>query len=173
MKKSDLVNLNEYFRNYINNVKEENVIDAFESSLEYTRKFLLNIPKEKLEYKYQHDKWTIKEIILHLIDSERIMGYRALTFARNDKNELWGYDQDNYIKYSNANKRSIEDLIEDFTIARRSNIVLFNSFDDEMFMRKGFANKKEQSVLLLGFLIVGHELHHLKIIKDRYLNIPS
>jgi hypothetical protein len=169
MKKSDLTNLSEYLNNYIKNVKEEDIIEAFESSLTYIQEFISNIPVEKLEYKYQPEKWTIKEILCHLIDSERIISYRALRFARNDKNELLGYDQDEYIKYSEANKRSVADLLEDFTLARKANIVLFKSFNNEMLSRIGIANKREISVIVLGFLISGHVLHHLNVIKERYL----
>jgi hypothetical protein len=169
MKKSDLVNLDEYFKNYLNNVPEEELPSALMNSLQFTHNFITNVPADKLEHRYEPGKWSIKEIFMHLIDSERIIGYRALRFARNDKNELLGYDQDEYAKYSKANERSIEDLLEDFTAARRANIVLFKSFDDEMLSRTGVANKKEVSVLLLGFLVCGHAMHHLKIIRERYL----
>jgi hypothetical protein len=169
MKKSDLANFDNYFERYLKYVSEEDVIESLENSLRYSKDFLLNFPKEKLEYRYQPGKWTVKEILGHLIDSERIFCYRALTLSRNNRIELPGYDQDEYIKYSNANIRNIDDLLEDLMIARKSNIILFKSFDEEMLARTGVANKKKVSVLLLGFLLSGHLLHHLNIIKERYL----
>jgi hypothetical protein len=170
MKKTELKNINDYFANYIKNVKEEDVIEALENSLNYALEFIPNIPSEKLDYRYLPEKWSIKEILIHLIDSERILSYRALRFARNDKNELLGYDQDEYIKYSGANKRSIADILEDFSIARKANVILFKSFNDEMLSRTGIANKREISVITLGFLLSGHLLHHLNVIKEKYLS---
>jgi hypothetical protein len=169
MKKSDLNDYPEYFEKYVNLVEDEDLIDALENSTKKIKSFLYSIPEEKLEFRYQQDKWTIKEIISHLIDSERILSYRALRFARNDHTELHGYEQDDYVKNSKSNERKINDLINEYLIANKSTIELFKSFNEEMLLRKGIANKLEVSVLLIGFVATGHCLHHMNIINQRYL----
>ena len=169
MKKSDLTDFPEYYQKYIDWVEEGDLLAALEDSLRTISTFFLYVPEEKLDYRYQAEKWSIKEVLAHLTDSERIMGYRALRFARNDKTELSGYDQDNYVKNSKAAGRNIAYLVNDYSSARKANLELFKSFDDEMLLRRGIANKWELSVLLIGFVIVGHGFHHVEIIKQRYL----
>jgi len=169
MNKSDLANYPDYYQKYIGLVGEEDLLAALENSLQEISIFFSSLPEEKLEHRYQPEKWSIKEVLSHLIDSERIMGYRALRFARNDKTELSGYDQDNYVKNSKVAGRNIAYLVNDYSSARKANLELFKSFDDEMLLRRGIANKWELSVLLIGFVIVGHGFHHVEIIKQRYL----
>ena len=169
MKKSDLTDFPEYYQKYIDWVEEGDLLAALEDSLRTISTFFLSLPEEKQDYRYQAEKWSIKEVLSHLIDSERIMGYRALRFARNDKTELSGYDQDNYVKNSKVAGRNIAYLVNDYSSARKANLELFKSFDDEMLLRRGMANKWEVSVLLIGFVIVGHGFHHVEIIKQRYL----
>lgn len=119
--------------------------------------------------RYAEGKWTIKEILGHLIDDERIYSYRALRFARNDSTELPGFDQERYAEYSDANNREINDLLDEFTLVRQSTIALFKSLDDAAFMRSGVADGKRVTVRALSYHIAGHELRHMNIIRERYL----
>jgi len=136
-----------------------------------TTKFLRSLPNEKLIYRYAKGKWTIKEILAHLIDDERIYAYRALRFARNDRTELPGFEQDNYALESKANIRTIESLLKEFAAVRRSTIALFDSFDGEVLERSGVASGNVMSVRAAAYHIAGHELRHINIIKERYLTV--
>lgn len=128
------------------------------------------LPEEKWSYRYAPDKWTIKEVLVHIIDDERIYAYRALCFARNEKIALPGFEQDEYVLYSNANERSISNIMEEYEAVRFATIALFNGFDQTALLRQGVANKNKATVRALGYHIAGHELHHINIIKEKYLN---
>jgi uncharacterized damage-inducible protein DinB len=136
---------------------------------EATTECVLSIPKERLEYRYAPGKWTIKEILLHVIDDERIYAYRALRFARGDTTPLPGFDQEPYAVASRANERTVDDLAEEFLAVRQSTLSLFNNFPEDAFMRGGSANNHYVSVRALLYHLAGHELHHVHIIKERYL----
>ena len=127
------------------------------------------LPKARLLHRYAEGKWTIKEILGHIVDDERIYVYRALRFARNDSTELPGFEQDHYAQYSEANKREITDLLDEFALVRRSTIAFFKSLDNTALMRTGVANGNRVSVRALAYHIAGHELHHMNIIRERYL----
>lgn len=139
-------------------------------NLSATTKFMRALPEEKLSYRYAEGKWTIKEILAHLIDDERIYTYRALRFARNDTTELPGFEQDAYALESGANERKLDDLLEEFAAVRRSTIAMFNSFDDRVLTRTGVGSGNVMSVRAAAYHIAGHELRHLNIIKERYLS---
>lgn len=145
------------------------VLKHLEDNLKATRDFILSLPEEKLGFRYAEGKWTIKEILVHLIDDERIYAYRALRFARNDKTELPGFEQDDYALHSGANERSLEDILKEFSSVRRATISLFEGFDSEALMRAGIADGKVMSVRAAAYHIAGHEMRHLNIIKERYL----
>jgi uncharacterized damage-inducible protein DinB len=146
------------------------ILKHLEDNLRATTDFMRALPEEKLYYRYAEGKWTIKEILAHLIDDERIYTYRALRYARNDQTELPGFEQDAYAVESGANKRSIDDLLEEFAAVRRSTIALFNSFEDRVMTRVGVASGNVMSVRAAAYHIAGHELRHLNIIKERYLH---
>ena len=146
------------------------VLKHLEDNLRATTEFMRALPEEKLSYRYSEGKWTIKEIIAHLIDDERIYSYRALRFARNDQTELPGFEQDDYALESGANERSLEHLLEEFAAVRRSTIALFNSFDDRVLTRSGVASGNVMSVRAIAYHLAGHELRHRNIIKERYLS---
>jgi uncharacterized damage-inducible protein DinB len=131
--------------------------------------FLTTVPEEKLDYRYAEGKWTIKEIIMHLMDAERIFAYRTLRFSRNDQNILLGFDDEEYVTYSNASERSRQSLIDEYTAQRQSTIELYRNMTPEMCNRGGVASGNEMSVTALGYIICGHEIHHLQVIKERYL----
>ena len=170
MTKDDL-NLDEfnaYYGAYINKTSGLSLRDDLKSSGEKTISFLKSIPLNKLEYRYAEDKWTIKEIIQHLMDTERIFAYRALRIARKDQTPLPGFEQDDYILPSLSNNRSIEALINEFKAIKLSTVALFDSFSDEMLLSLGTASNSSISVRAIGFIIMGHEIHHCNIIKERY-----
>lgn len=162
--------LPEYYKYYISLVEEDNGLLAMESQIIKMQKFISEIPLEKEEYRYAPGKWTIKEIFGHITDTERIFAYRALCIARGDENSLPGFDENIYVSNANFNARSLFDLVHEFSLVRESNLVMFRSFDSEAKNRVGIANKNRVSVSSLLFMILGHEIHHLKVIRDRYLN---
>tara|TARA_R110001583_G_scaffold62499_4_gene183759 strand:+ start:4816 stop:5331 length:516 start_codon:yes stop_codon:yes gene_type:complete len=169
---SNQLNENEYapfYKNYIKALGDVNLFDVLNSSLEETLKTLENLSEEKLLFRYDNDKWTIKEIVQHIIDAERVLSYRAMRFSRNDPSDLQGFDEDWYVGNSNGNERNFEDLLEEFTHLRKASISLFNSFSSEMMPMLGTANESIMSVRALGFIIAGHQMHHLNIIKEKYL----
>lgn len=145
------------------------ILKHMETSLKSVPKFLNSISKSRLNFRYAEGKWTIKEILAHLIDDERIYVYRALRFARNDSTELPGFDQDPYAEHSNANKRELKDLLAEFAAVRKSTLAFFNSLDDAALSRSGIANGNRSTVRSYPFHIAGHELHHINLIKQRYL----
>jgi len=145
------------------------ILKHLADNLRATVDFVRALPEEKLLYRYAEGKWTIKEILAHLIDDERIYAYRALRFARNDQTELPGFEQDAYALESGANERPLEELLEEFATVRRSTVALFNSFDDRVLTRSGVASGNVMSVRAAAYHIAGHELRHLNIIKERYL----
>jgi uncharacterized damage-inducible protein DinB len=145
------------------------VLEHMRESLKAATDFVLSLPEEKLAFRYAPGKWTIKEILAHLIDDERIYAYRALRFARNDLTELPGFEQDAYALHSGADGRGVESLLEEFAAVRRSTIALFDSFDEEALKRSGVADGNRATVRALAYHIAGHELRHFKIIKERYL----
>lgn len=134
-----------------------------------TKKLILSLPEQKLTYRYAENKWTIKEILVHIIDDERIYAYRALRFARNDKTALPGFEQDDYALYSRANERSIENILEEYEAVRNATIALFNGLPEDSFLRMGTANNNKATVRALAYHLAGHELHHINIIKEKYL----
>lgn len=149
------------------------ILEHLQTNLTATSELLRSLSEEQLTYRYAPGKWTIKEILAHLIDDERIYSYRALRFARNDKTELPGFEQDDYALESGANERSIDDLLSEFGTVRAATISLFESCDDQALLRMGVADGKMTSVRALAYHLAGHELRHLNIIKERYLNRPQ
>ncbi len=159
-----------HFATYINQVSSEyNLLEELEISVHRFIKFVQHIPMDKFDYRYAEGKWIIKDIIQHLIDAERIFGYRALRFARNDKTELPGFEENDYVDYANANKRSIQDLLSELAVVRQATLSLFKSFSNEELVRIGIASNKPMSVRALGFIIIGHQNHHQRVFEERYL----
>ena len=148
---------------------DRRVLTHLRNNFKTMKKFIASLPGKKLLYRYAPDKWTIKEILVHIIDDERIYAYRALRFARNDKTELPGFEQDDYTRYARANERKLQNIFEEYEIVRNSTIALFNGLDDAAFTRSGVANGNVMSVRAAAYHIAGHELHHLNIIKTKYL----
>lgn len=158
-----------YYNLYLSKCPFENVVEGLLKCADDFVAFLKSIPEEKLEFRYGLDKWTVKEVVLHIIDTERIFAYRALRIARKDLTPLVGFDQDEYVPHSKANKRSLQSLIEEFETVRQSTISLFKSFEAEDFLQIGKASAADVSVRALGFILIGHQNHHKEIIEQRYL----
>ena len=144
----------------------ENLLDSHEKAIQ----ILGNLDIEKQLFQYAEGKWTIKELIQHIIDAERVFNYRALRFARNDTSELSGFDENQFVSQSNANKRDYKDLLEEFSLLRRSTILMYKNFSSDTLILKGKASGEFISVRALGFITSGHLLHHLHIINSRYLS---
>jgi len=138
-------------------------------SLEDVRTTLSSIPEAKQSYSYADGKWTVKELVQHMIDTERVFAYRALRFARKDHTNLPGFDQDEFNTTANANSRDFLEMLEEFTLIRKSSISLFKSFDQEMLKTMGTASDSPMSVRAAGYIISGHALHHLNVLKEKYL----
>ena len=158
-----------YYANYIDKVQGDDLFAAMQATHRDTQALISSLSEEKLQHRYAEGKWTIKDIIGHLMDAERIFSYRALRFARNDKTDLPGFDENEYVPASNANDRPIHDLLAEFTVVRASTLSLLKSFSEEMLGQIGTANKNPISVRAIAYVIGGHEMHHLAVIKELYL----
>jgi uncharacterized damage-inducible protein DinB len=154
---------------YIKAIENVELLEELEISLHDFIKFVQNIPLDKFDYRYAEGKWTIKDIIQHIIDAERVFAYRALRISRNDQTALPGFEENEYVENTNANGRSIQDLLTEFSAVRHSNLLMFKSFSDDQLKRIGVASNHPVSVRALGFLIIGHQKHHQKVFKERYL----
>ncbi|HEY0375962.1 MAG TPA: DinB family protein [Pyrinomonadaceae bacterium] len=158
------------FGKYVSLVPDGDIVGVLGSQIDETLALLRSIPEERAGFRYAPDKWSIKELVGHLIDSERIFSYRALRFARNDKTALPGYEQDDYIRGGSFDDTALEDLAAEFASVRRATVLLFKHLNGEAWARRGSANESEVSVRALAHIIAGHELHHRKILRDKYLS---
>lgn len=163
---------NEYsghFGNYIKQAGDGQMIENLEISLHEFIRFVQNIPMDKFDYRYAEGKWTIKDIIQHVIDTERIFAYRALRFSRNDKTPLPSFEENDYAENTDSNKRSIQDLLTEFSAVRHSTLLFYKSLSEEQLKRIGTASNNPISVRALGFVLIGHQKHHQKVFEERYL----
>ena len=159
----------EFHLTYLSKADNKELVQNLKDNKDKIVTFLESILEEKYPYKYADDKWTIKEVVQHIIDTERIFAGRALRIARNDKAALPGFDQDEFNPFSGANNRTKNELIADYIANRNNTICLFNSFTDEMLLRIGHVSDHSLSARTAGFVIIGHENHHLEVLKERYL----
>lgn len=165
-------NVNEYapyFGKYITLVPEGDIIEILSEQNNFMNNFFSGISEEKSTYRYEENKWSIREVLGHIIDTERIFAYRALRISRNDKTALPGFEQDDYVPYSNHANVSLKNLIEEFFLLRQANIKMLESFTDEMWIRTGTASGNPVSVKAAVYVLAGHPLHHINVIKERYL----
>ncbi len=170
MPKTDLSRVPHFYHNYINLVKEDELMNAFEANTKSFVSFLETIPADKINHRYADEKWSIKEVIQHMIDAERVFSYRALRFARKDSTHLPGFNENLFARNSKADQRKWDDLIEEFSAVRKSTEMLFNSFGEEELESEGITNDASIYVRAIGFICVGHCYHHKKIIEERYLS---
>lgn len=157
-----------YAEGYVSLVPDGDIVGILRSQLDETLALIKSIPEARGDYRYAEGKWSIKEVIGHVIDGERIFTYRALRFARGDSTPLSGFEQDDYVPNGSFNKRSLSDLADEYEHVRRATISLFASLDPEAWNRRGTSNNNESSVKGLAFIIAGHERHHLEILRTRY-----
>jgi len=169
MKKSDINPIPPNFAKYIDLVADVELEQAFDESSGQLSKLDKDVLRKLGDKKYEPGKWTVKDILQHLADSDRIMSYQALMLARKDESVLQGFDQNLHVKNANAVRRTVDEMIEEIKVARASTISLFDSFDDQILLHKAIKWKYEISVLAMGFTIIGHQTHHLRIIDERYL----
>lgn len=171
MKKSDIKIMLAYFTTYVNQASDEDILPQLEKG--GISLYQNNIEKLKAigTKVYAQGKWTIPQIIEHITDCERIFQYRALRFARQDKTELSGFDENIYAAVSKANDRTVEDLLNEFQIVRNSSVALFKNLDNDQLQFTGKANGNEVSVLALGFIMIGHSVHHFNVIQERYFGL--
>lgn len=158
-----------FYHTYVQAFGNGGLMEGLEGGRAEFLSFLDGVPPPKLSHAYAPGKWTLAEVLVHIMDTERIFQYRALRFARNDRTDLPGFDQDAYVPNSNANKRVLGDIKQEYGVVRDSSIALFRSFDRETLDRMGHANGLSMGVGALGFIICGHQAHHLGIIRERYL----
>lgn len=159
----------EFYQKYINEVIDEEIITYLSKQIDFAVDFFKEIGEEKSKHKYAEGKWSIKEILGHINDCERLFAARALHFARNEKQNLVGFDEDNYVEFANFDELSLTQLVEDFKSMRNSTLSLFSSFNEAMWNREGVANGVKFSVAAIAYIIAGHFEHHIKVIEERYL----
>ena len=161
---------NPYAMMYIKLLPDDGlVLKHLKANFKKVKEFVLSLPNDKLNYRYAENKWTIREILVHIIDDERIYAYRALCIGRNDKTPLPGFEQEDYVPFSQAKKRSLNNILREYKTVRNATLSLFASFNKEDLLRIGTANGHPVSVRALAYHIASHELHHVNIIKERYL----
>jgi len=169
MPRPDLSRVPDFFHGYISKVKEDDLMAGLKSSTKNLFDLLRSIPSVKHDYRYADGKWTIKEVLQHMLDGERVFTYRALRFARKDDTPLPGFDENLFAQTAKADKRNWNDMVEEFTALRRSSEVMFASFDNEQLEAEGNASERSIYVLAIGYIVAGHVNHHCQIIKERYL----
>jgi len=159
-----------FYQTYIDALGDKgNILSQMETSLSVFEKELSELESDKQEYRYADGKWTIKEIVQHLIDTERVFVYRALRYSRKDKSMLLSYDENMFVANYDINKRNYDNLLKEFSLLRRSTILMFQNFDDEILDMEGKVGENTFTVRALGYICSGHVLHHLKVIRERYL----
>ncbi|MHA4845669.1 DinB family protein [Flavitalea antarctica] len=159
----------ESFWTYINLVKEKDPIVALKKNTKSFRKLLKRIPRKKINFSYAEGKWTLKEMMQHIIDAERVFTYRALTFSRKDAAQLPGFDENEWAITSKAVKRKWDDLVDEFECLRASTEFMFASLDEDQLLHAGIANGKAMNAMALAFVCSGHVTHHMNIMLERYL----
>ena len=169
MKRPETHEFAPYYNTYISLVEGDNVIPVLDAQSAELRAVFSAVPEEKGAFAYADGKWTIKEVLSHLIDGERMFAYRALRISRGDKTPIEGFEQDGYIENSNANNRSFEELLKEFDLQREANLLMLKNIDDEGSRRMGTASGNPVSVRALVYIMAGHIQHHLDILKTRYL----
>ena len=158
-----------YFKVYTDLVEEKNLAAAFTNQSLVIKDLLPSITEEKATYAYAPGKWSLKEMLQHIIDAERIFAYRALRIARHDKTPLAGFDENSYAAAANADKRIWEDLLKEFEAVRKSTDLLLQSFTQKQLEQTGTTNGEPNTVKALSFLVFGHILHHINVVKQKYL----
>jgi DinB superfamily len=157
-----------FYANYVKNVTEDDVVAALEAQTRETAALLARVDEEKAAYRYAPEKWSVKQIVGHVTDGERVFAYRALAIARGDQASLPGFDENDYMSNANFDRRSLRELAEDYAVARQATLSMFRGFSDEAWQRRGTANDSAITVRAIAHIVLGHERHHLKVLRERY-----
>lgn len=160
-----------FYKGYVKLVEHPDIVQALRISGYRTMEMIHSIPEAKANFRYAPGKWSIREVLCHMLDGERIFSYRALRFARNDQTPLAGFDENAYAPHLNAESRTLTQIGDEMQHLRTSTVDLFMSFSEEMLKRKGTANNNELTVGAIGIIIAGHEMHHVGVIRERYLAV--
>jgi uncharacterized damage-inducible protein DinB len=158
-----------YYEKYVSLVPDGNIVETLERQAADTLALLRGVTEEKAASRYEAGKWSVKEVLGHITDGERIFAYRALRFARNDQTPLSGFEQDDYVRAADFDARTFASLVAEFESVRAATLTLLRSFDDAAWQRRGVASDNQVSVRALAHIIAGHELHHIGILRERYL----
>ena len=160
---------NDYMGAYISRVPDDGrILEHLESGIEKVKLLVKAMPAHKLDVPHAPGEWTVKEVLLHMIDTERVFAYRALRIARGDTIALPGFEQDDWMPYTHANTRSLDSIFAEYDAVRAASIALLNTFSDEDFLREGFAGGHALTVRAAAYVLVGHELHHLASLQENY-----
>jgi uncharacterized damage-inducible protein DinB len=169
MKRPAATEAPEYYNHYINLVKSNDVIKELKDQILKIQAIISEIPEDKENFSYADGKWTIKQLLGHMIDTERVFGYRAMCIARKDKTALPGFDENAFVANSNFHKRTLYELGHEFAIVREANMAMFRTFEEEELSQMGNANGKDVSVRAIIYMVAGHAIHHMGVLKTRYL----
>ena len=169
MKRPEKTEYSDWYAGYVGLVEETDIVSALEKQTAEIKNFFADVSEEKGLYRYAEDKWTIKELLGHLNDGERVFAYRALRISRGDETPLAGFDEKPYVASSNFNERKLTDLVEEFVLLRQANMFIFRNLKDSDWDNFGTASEAQVSVRALAYIMVGHARHHLRILQERYL----
>jgi hypothetical protein len=158
-----------YYEKYVSLVPAGDIVGTLERQLADTLSLLRSVPEDRAGSSYEPGKWSVKELVGHVIDTERVFSHRALRFARGDRTPLPGYEQDDYVRAANFDSRTLSSIAGEFGRVRAATVALFQTFDEAAWARRGAANDNEVSVRALAHILAGHELHHINILRERYL----
>lgn len=159
----------EYYHKYVSELQDDKILEILEKQLNENLELFRSISEEKANYRYAEGKWSIKELLGHMIDTERIFAYRALCLARGEKQSLPGMEQDDYVKEAEFDKQQFTNMVKEYELVRKSNLQMFKTFSEKELNRRGVASNNVVTVLAILFIIAGHERHHIKVLKDKYL----
>lgn len=168
MKRPEAGEYADYYGKYISKVAGTDVLGVLESERLRMLQLFTGRSERDGNFRYASGKWTVKEIVGHISDTERIFAYRALRIARGDQTPLPGFEQDDFVKNSGSASRRLADLVDEFGAVRAASIALFRSFDDGAWLRRGVASEKQVTVRALGFITAGHQIHHRLILEEQY-----
>ena len=173
MEKLNANEYNPFYQPYIDAVlaQNKNILELLDYAEKIAVDRLQYLTKSQQEFRYDEGKWSIKEILQHLIDAEQIFCYRALRFARFDKTDLAGFDENHYVAHSFCEAKDFDELLAEFKAVRKCSKMLFKNFSADILKNQGLANGNNMSVRAIGYVIAGHQLHHLDVIKERYLGV--
>lgn len=158
-----------FYEKYVSLIPGDDIVTTLEAQQRATAQLLAARSEREGNFRYAADKWSVKELIGHVADAERIFSYRALRIARGDETPLAGFEQDGYIKHGGFGERTLEDLAEELTTVRMATLALFHGLPDDAWKRRGTASENPVTVRALAYIIAGHELHHRRILEERYL----